>query len=893
MRTLPASVTAILSSGPIEAINILRVYWSDTPVLYADKEYKDYGVKGKILNLSTIEDVRDLNRNVLDVQFEVTLDDTDDEFKTIITNRDINNVKVELLQWFAEVPFSDAFKIFEGTINSPITYSDGASQITFTVLNSLENREFGFSAEEGQFPYLPPTMVGKAWPVVFGKVASVPLPQIAEAPSVITAEGFGIVNDAAWDNELAQLYAQLALANANRQAAFLLGVQEAYKAAQFEDPFGFGSFGVSNDPSAAQSHREASRQAFASAEQYAQDAFTISQEITARLAERREQEATEKTSIRIVGTNLPNGIPLTFRLNDVTITGIVVGDRLNITSQTVNRTLNTTRPLILSTNTNTLGTYSTELVGEKFYWIDGGTKIFVKNFIVSHVIATTQVTVATIKAKQNGVYVKVPTSYYTIEYPTYTSALTGQTINPTILRLYEPLTAKNDDALGIRWDDDSVFADVVSPVGPNIVDILIWIIQNYTTLSYDATTFTHVRALVDTYSANFAVTERANAIDLLRDVAYQARCAIWTNDEKFYIRYLPEKQTSSVTLTLDDVELSSIELYSETTEDLVTKYVAEWRPSLDYPDPYKVIYRYNIEKYGTREETYEYFIYNNVEAVKKSAEYWLMKSANAWKHVRFNVSYEQFALEAFDPVTIDFNMPWICATPVVGIIERAVLDTTENKISLEVWLPVRMGEPNEYVYASPKDVYEVYPKRGDDQIKTGNPLQGVTGQLVNKLQVLGTTGQGVNYESAPDNFFGNAAGRDDVIADAADVNRNFGGVSTFLNPAEIVNNRPTRLLDFNNGKRYDVKKFTQEGVSPPSSATYAGTVIDYFGSGVYLVETYTKGLSNNPETVRVKQWGHVDDDDLIGAGTPVAVVRLTNVAAGNVGYIMFCPVWCF
>lgn len=894
MRTLPSSVQSLLTGGgPFEPINILKVYWSDTPTLYADKTYLDHNVKGKILELSEIEDVKNINESVLDLQFAVTLDDNDDEFKTIITHRDITKVKVELFQWFSEVPFSDAFMIFMGQIASPITYSEGARQITFTVLNKLEDREFGFSAEEGEFAYLPPNMVGQAWPIVFGQVASTPLPQIGEPPSVVIADGFGVVNDAAWDAELNQINSQLALAQTAQRNAFQTGIIEAYRSSQYDRYFELSSFNYLDDPSQARTHREASQQAFAAAEQYAQDALVILAEYNAKLEEREEQEALERTFVRLSGSNVPNGVTLTFRLNDVDITGVVAGGILSMSSQTVNKNINTTKTSFLVTNTPTLGTQATDTNGEKFYWIDAGTKLLIKNFPLSYVVSATQVVVNAVKAKQNGVYVKVPTGYYTVSYPVYTSALTGGTLTPTVVTLTEPLTSKNDDKLGIRWDDDLLYADVVSTVGPNVVDILKWIIDNYTTLTYDATTFNNVRTLVDRYKANFAVLERKNTIQLLREIAYQARCTIWTNDDKFYLRYQPEAPTPVATITLDDVELNSLELFSETNEDLVTKYTAEWRPSLDVEKPFQVIYRYNIEKYGTLEATYDYYIYNNVESVRKSAEYWVIKQANSWKRLRLNVSYEKIALETFDAVTVNLGLPWIVSTPVVGIIERAVLNTTNNTVGLEIWLPVRLGESSKYVFATPKDVVEKYPVRTDLNGRTGNPLQGVKGDLINKGGFIGTgTYIGTNY--APDNFFSHPAGRDEVIADTNDSVRNFSNVWTMLNPTELLTTRPANILKYNDGKRYDVKPYVPIEAPLPSSGFWPATVIEYHSAGVYLCDVYTKGIAQDPVRVYVQQWMYDPDEiDLIPPGSKTGATRIVKTVAGttSVEYAMFVPVW--
>lgn len=897
MRTLPSSVQALLATGTCEPINFIKVYWSDVPVLYADKTYKDLNIKGKIITLSTIEDVRDLNKSVYDVSFTITLNDTDNEFKTLITNRDITNVKVELYQWFAEVPFGDAFKIFEGVIHSPITYSDGANNITFTVLNKLDDLEFGFSAEEGQFDYLPANMVGKAWPIVFGSVSSVPLLQFHEQPSAILGSGMGELDEEQWKADLTKLQAQVTKGEQAVRDAFLLGMQEAYKSTLYDDPFNFGSFGVTNDPEQTKSHRQASQQAFAQAEQYAIDLIEIKKTQKEQIDLHELQQSLKRITVDIFQSNMPSGQKFNFRLNDVFKLGIVHGSQITFDDKySLRENINTLKPLNRARITSTLQTEESATRTPKFTWIDAGTKIYVLDYPISFIVSTTPVSISALKAKQSGVYMPLPREYYTISYPTFHSQITGNNFTPTIVTLAGPLTAKNDPSINVNWDNDQIYADIIgSPaVSSNVVDIMIYIITTYTTLTYDATSFNHVKTLVAKYVANFAIQDRINTIELLRQIAYQARIAIWTNDNKFYIRYLPEQLSPVDTLTLDDIESLSLTMTTDTTEDLVTKYTATWKPSLDFPEPFKIIYRYNIQKYGTKEETHDFFIYNNVEPVRKSAEYWLIKQGNAWKRLQFNVNISKMNLEAFDPVLIDFQLPWICAVPVVGVIERATLDTTNNKIALEVWIPVRFGESLPYVFAAPKDVVQIYPTQGDQQVKTGNPLQGSTGSVVNRSRVLGTGGNGINYLTSTSKFFDNAAGRNLPINDASDGSRDFGSVGTFLvnsNVAAPGFGRPGTLSKFNDKIDYHVQPFTQEGAPAVAAGSFGGIVVDYVGAGIYLCDVYTKGNTHPPISARVVHFGFVSSDDVMGAGTVIEVSRLQQVKGEGVKYFTVPPMW--
>ena len=61
--------------------------------------------------------------------------------------------------------------------------------------SQIEDKEIGFSAEEGKFPYIPSDLVGKAWPMVFGTVYDYPALHIPFGVSGITLQGVGILTD--------------------------------------------------------------------------------------------------------------------------------------------------------------------------------------------------------------------------------------------------------------------------------------------------------------------------------------------------------------------------------------------------------------------------------------------------------------------------------------------------------------------------------------------------------------------------------------------------------------------------------------------------------------------------------------------------------------------------
>ena len=91
-----------------------------------------------------------------------------------MTAHDVHKRKVRIYQWFTGLDPSDIFLVFVGWINTPTSWSERDRTVKITVVSHIEDLEIGFSVEEGNFPYIPSDLVGKAWPMVFGTVYDYP-----------------------------------------------------------------------------------------------------------------------------------------------------------------------------------------------------------------------------------------------------------------------------------------------------------------------------------------------------------------------------------------------------------------------------------------------------------------------------------------------------------------------------------------------------------------------------------------------------------------------------------------------------------------------------------------------------------------------------------------------
>jgi hypothetical protein len=291
----------------------------------------------------------------------------------------------------------------------------------------------------------------------------------------------------------------------------------------------------------------------------------------------------------------------------------------------------------------------------------------------------------------NGIrkLVPVPSDYYTVNEAEPIGSMTATTIT-----LDQPLTsyARED------WED-GIYVTLTSSVGPNPADVMKWIIENYTNLEMDPTSHSINQAKLAKYPTNFALLEKPDAIALVEDIAWQSRCVAYSKGSTFYIKYLSSKDTSVAIIRDEDIEEESLKISLTDTEDIVTKFTAEWKPNYAVQEPNKTIVRHNIERYGDHEQTYDFFVYNIQSLVEKSATFWTIRKSNTWKKVQFKTFLTKLVIETWDTITLDLDVMSIDA-----IVEKADYDSSNGSLNVICWVPIRSGETTEYDFAHPSDL---------------------------------------------------------------------------------------------------------------------------------------------------------------------------------------------
>ena len=736
-RTIDSTVQTLLETNlGQEIIVVLEIFWanrtdisiqtfpppagSTTRIWYADREIDGAPeVESKILSLGEIDAAVQVSQGGQSKSVPVTLDDTDGTIKALFDTNDLHKKPVRVWFYVKGTDFATKkFPIFLGQINSPVRWSEGRRQFSFDIVNRIEDVEVGFSYEEGSANEMPEELIGKPWPLCFGTTINVPALKAVPTISGILAGGVGIKD-------------------------FTLGnrIQLADAITCPQTPIGFKCAGQYPNISC--------NTAFETDQNCVQARCLELELLRLQLSEQSSYEYRQITVFG--GERFPQGDIITLNIDGGLFTGFFNGtttDPVNVFSirsrrhprydpstggvktDPVQAALDSRCPGSLSDGQDSnytdiwsgpvwTGLRNSRISWENFraaakadfFWAPGGATVSLENnreiTYIANILPSTIHNVRAVRfLNGNEFLLDVPDEFYEVRETDYG----GYQVTEIVFQ--RPLSTESKESGG-GWRDD-IYITQTSSVGPNTVDILRWFIETYTDYAIDETSFQDVQPKLEVYPMHFCLDTRPNIIQILQNIARQARCALWQRDDTFFIKYLAEEPTPVVTLQEDDIlrdnstddGRGTLEISLTDTEDLVTKSVNKWRKDFSpfIKKDNTLILRHNIKRYGTHDKEVDYFTYAHLDLVRKSATFWLIREANSWKKIKLNTTLEFSLLEPFDAVTIE--LPDVASEPFLGIVERAILDSSGKEIQLEIWCPIRAGELTPYNFAFPANISE-------------------------------------------------------------------------------------------------------------------------------------------------------------------------------------------
>lgn len=888
-----AKTTQQYASEPINLVNIqwklggdLAFYASkeigkdklDAIFLHPDFAEQHVTLDNNILAINTLSASTQIDGSSTVSQVSITFDDRDKKLKQILDTTDIHRRPVYIYQAWADLGLEDMFLIFEGEVSSPIVWNEKERTVTINTVTQVKNVEIGFSPESANMFNLHEDLIGLAWPMPFGAVLYYEAVPLQVIPIGSTVNPFGI-DDATIDLQRQSLSDQMNQDLAD--AAINL--------------FNAGLALANGDQDAADAFNETALADQNQANEIQADLSTLSG------SQQQQKTWVKSTNFIVNGDRFPNG-PLVLKVGETLFNATVDAKPGQDGTARVNWTPIKIKggPVIQRDDQgNIVATLSIEKQG--FVFFQAGTHVQIikgisPEYVISIVpLATTPIICAYRNA--NGVrrLVPIPQRYYKIVNHGFYQTVKFDKPMSSVSFYNNLRTIDIDDYLvditkdtglprpthilsGSTWEDQP-YVVCVSSIGPNPVDIIIYIIQTYTQKDYDRDSFNAVKNIMANYPNNFVVQDRPDAISFINSIAYQNRCAVWLEQDIFYIVYLAKEPDSVMTLTLDDVLEDSLEVTYTPTEQLITKYVALWRPDYEHQNQNRLILQHNVQKYGLIEEQYDYFALNNYDLVNKSATFWMIRKSNTWKLVTAKFMLTAVPLQIFDGVTLDFGdqQNLISNNPVKAVVQDISYDSAEKTVTITFWLPIRLGEMDPEPLAWPAGISSAvfFPYFADIQSGNAGSGSGVQNNTATLPQYHDTVTT-VNPDHVGPLDYG-----DNSPSDTGD--------GPYANVLPSFESHPQNA----NVDDYQYRTFPPVPPAKVLPGSYPGFIQKKLSRYRYQVTTYFQQF--DPEnrqggvTVTATQLS-IDASETIPVGTPVHVVRQV-LKDGSIQTTINVPTW--
>jgi len=765
-RTIPAAAQAILSQNTgVEVSVLVEVEWVEgTPILYSDQEIA--GAKAIVVDINGFDVSMKLEGSGDTNNVTVTLDDIDGELRSIYEAANIHMkvARLYLLPDGADV--SAKILMFDGVLVSPVEWPEGERLVTFNFMTKIQSLNVGFSMEEGDFPNIPEEALGQAWPLVFGQVCWLPAVRV-RAPRRGSFQRGEMIPDFTLDVRICQALKIQCPSQSTGETETMIGTQ--YTKADTVGPdqdcvnrrFGEicklkdlreqqlewvnDTIPIFNGVSFPQAPKKTTIQADGATfwGSFTGNTYTISARRHKDFADWDHDEcvdiedarfSTKRTRYFVTGWCGVRGYST--RQGGFIGSGSDCGDQQKYSwgptdetqvgfksNATADQEFETCDEALTSSRAPTGGPrdsweYYDNMEEAGYQWIPAGTEVFIEAeaeelHIVSLIPGSVDA-VAAFRTAANGqrYLTEVPASYYTVYETNYIGYQVVEIGMTKSLSQY-------DDG----WEDQ-LYVSFTSDEGPNTCDIIEWILDKYTNLSADATTFAAVKTKIANYPHNFYELDRPDALELCHRLAYEARCMLSIRNGTVYITYLSEEPTSVHTLTDSQVLAGTfVESLSE-SDEVYTQHRIGWQSAgasvRDDLDPDRtLLLKYNVDLYGNNEQSWDYK-FNVFSLVEKTGTFWMIRKANSWRMVRFDLPMKYIDLDVGDAITLDISY----FPTVKCVVAETKYNPGQDTVSILCQTPIRSGETEEYYWFWPsqKPAVQRFPLPDDPHGGGGYPF---------------------------------------------------------------------------------------------------------------------------------------------------------------------------
>ncbi len=312
----------------------------------------------------------------------------------------------------------------------------------------------------------------------------------------------------------------------------------------------------------------------------------------------------------------------------------------------------------------------------------------------------------------------IPKILYTINLSRETNLESGPQ-NVTTIEFIRPL----DTLKGQAWDKAQIYVTLESTIGSNTAAIIEYLLDSYTDLLTDGSTFASVAAALTNYPSHFTISERPDALAVCQEIAWQARCALICDGPTIKIKYLSKKPSTNFTINEAKTLENSPVLEFTPAEEVTTRLVGKWRRSYA-PEPFDVdaqqVYENNFDKYGKREQQVEMYIYNDATLVDKSLLFWGTRYSNVWRLFHATAFPEAFGLEVYDTVATNYSTGLLGSLSQKTVVYSVHNPVHDGLVHLSLWTPAIAGSVTTHPLAWLDDSGDSIPDNPADLFEESN-----------------------------------------------------------------------------------------------------------------------------------------------------------------------------
>jgi len=682
--------------------NAIR-FWSDKIIYQSDG--KTILFPGKIMEMSSINSAVGFDGNSASSDVTVVIDDSDLSILGLLGVYNIQKVPAYIYIYLPGMSPGSMIPVFEGIIVSGFKWSDKTKTATFTVLNTVIEKEVGFSPEQGYISNLPLALIGKPWPFGYGTIIKYPAIQINYSPVAITTAPFGIVD---WS-----------LNNENTRLDNLKNLLQGIALLIFESALGAYFSGLQD---LGDQLTDEGNAALIQAQTVQINQLSIQDILAAQLVYQQDQT---------VITNVPISLKGVFSIGDTVLCqgqltigggggGLGSGDtgpasgRASIGNTSGVGNFHYIGPYFPAGGTFFLPNYSPAQV-QPFYFIQAGTLLkylgplpdaytdnsfnpqplhispsYPLRFVVNCLGGTINEVYAYKTVEGSHRLTNVPKEYWVTDSINTTASGVVSTVPTfTALGVYTKLPLSS--FLNEFWDDQ-VYVSYVSNIGPALTQILTFLITTYTTYTYNLSGI----GAAGGFSCSFATVEQKDIMTQIKEICFQCNVAVWLSEGVFHFLYLPGTPSAVSSIGLSDVIAETLEIGITTTENIITKIKAAWffTYELDTRNYYSA--RYNDFRYGMHELDVDYYCFQDMNTIAASVLFWLYRKGNTWKRLKFSLPLAYVTLNIFDVVTLNADVVNLYQLGTHGQSVKASvvglsINTDTFLLDIELELPIYVG----------------------------------------------------------------------------------------------------------------------------------------------------------------------------------------------------------